>query len=206
MTADEIEEDRSLEDILSELNKQALKHKQARDTYNSNASILADKRDALRAKSRALSSEANLCKKRRDEASLTGRELKAKRDEWNDRVSMMRASGGLGDITEAKTQATSFHNQAQKEFQKSDNFHLKMKELYEEADKLREEADTCHSQFLDLKKAADLEHEKYIAAIRRINEIKDDPYFDLRLLSEDRSSRPAPRCRASRRTRPRSSS
>ena len=48
-----------------------------------------------------------------------------------------------------------------------------MHQLYEEADRLRAEAQTCHQQYLDCKKAADIEHTRYIEAVRRIDKVKN---------------------------------
>ena len=96
-----IEEDaRTLDEMLSELNRKALKHKSARDNYHQQAAVLADKRNALQDKARKLVAEANLMKQRRDDYNLSAREAKEKREEWNDKVAMMRERGGLGDIGE----------------------------------------------------------------------------------------------------------
>jgi len=52
--------------------------------------------------------------------------------------------------------------------------HEKMHLLFDEADKLRQEAQVCHEQYLDCKKAADAEHERYIQVVKRINNVKDN--------------------------------
>ena len=49
-----------------------------------------------------------------------------------------------------------------------------MLQLRSDADKLREEAQTYHEKYLDCKKAADLEHEKYIQVIRRMEKVRDN--------------------------------
>ncbi len=175
MISEQIEEDaRRLDEITAELNREAQNHKKERDAYHESARVLADKRDALQRKARSLSSEAAVYKERRDDAILTAKECRAKRDEWNDRVARMRASGGLGDIGEAKTQANQWHQKAEKASNSSDAAHEKMHQLYSEADRLREEAQRCHQQYLDCKKAADLEHAKYIEAVRKIERIRDN--------------------------------
>ncbi len=175
MIAEQIEEDaRRLDDILAELNKEISNHKKARDDFHDKASILADKRDLLQKRAKKLSAEAAIHKQYRDEANLTAKECRRMRDEWNDRVARMRASGGLGDIGEGKSQANSWHQKALKASEESDKSHEKMHQLYEEADKLRAEAQICHEQFLDCKKAADIEHTRYIEAVRRIERIRDN--------------------------------
>lgn len=95
MISEQIEEDaRRLDDILADLNKEVLNRRKARDEFHEKAAVLADKRDKLQKKARTLSAEAAVYKERRDDANITARECRAKRDEWNDRVARMRASGG----------------------------------------------------------------------------------------------------------------
>ena len=49
MISEMIEEDaRRLDDIVADLNKEAIRHRNARDDYNRQAQVLADKRDKLR--------------------------------------------------------------------------------------------------------------------------------------------------------------
>ena len=166
MISEQIDEDaRRLDDILADLNKEILNRRKARDEFHEKAALLADKRDKLQKKARTLSAEAAVY--------ITARECRAKRDEWNDRVARMRASGGLGDIGEAKMQANQWHQKAEKASRTSDTAHEKMHQLYEEADRLRAEAQICHQQYLDCKKAADIEHTKYIEAVRRIDTVKN---------------------------------
>ncbi len=175
MIAEQIEEDaRRLDEILSELNKEAANHKRARDDFHEKAAVLADKRDALQKRAKKFSSEAAVQKQYRDEANLSANEYRRKRDEWNDRVARMRASGGLGDIGEGKSQANSWHQKAVKASEQSNLAHEKMHQLYQEADKLRAEAQICHEQFVDCKKAADVEHNRYIETIRKIEKIRDN--------------------------------
>ena len=174
MISEQIEEDaRRLDDILADLNKEVLNRRKARDEFHEKAAVLADKRDKLQKKARTLSAEAAVYKERRDDANITARECGAQRDEWTDRVARMRASGGLGDIGEAKMQANQWHQKAEKASRTSDTAHEKMHQLYEEADRLRAEAQVCHQQYLDCKKAADIEHTKYIEAVRRIDTVKN---------------------------------
>ncbi len=174
MISEQIEEDaRRLDDILADLNKEVLNRRKARDEFHEKAAVLADKRDKLQKKARTLSAEAAVYKERRDDANITARECRAKRDEWNDRVARMRASGGLGDIGEAKMQANQWHQKGEKGSRTSDTAREKMDQLYEEADRLRAEAQVCHQQYLDCKKAADIEHTKYIEAVRRIDTVKN---------------------------------
>ena len=177
MISEQIEEDaRRLDDILADLNKEILNRRKARDEFHEKAALLADKRDKLQKKARTLSAEAAVYKERRDDANITARECRAKRDEWNDRVARMRASGGLGDIGEAKMQANQWHQKAEKASRTSDTAHEKMHQLYEEAVIARTanpQAQICHQQYLDCKKAADIEHTKYIEAVRRIDTVKN---------------------------------
>ena len=70
-------------------------------------------------------------------------------------------------------QANQWHQKAEKASRTSDTAHEKMHQLYEEADRLRAEAQVCHQQYLDCKKAADIEHTKYIEAVRRIDTVKN---------------------------------
>jgi len=173
--SDSIEQDmRSLDEILRELNKEAANHKNERDKYHQQADVLAEKRDKLQEKARRLSSEARALKAQRDDYNLTASEARQKRDEWNDKVQMMRARGGLGDINGAKQMADTYHQQMVKASSSGQVAHEKMHALYEEADKLRAEAQVCHEQYLDCKKAADSEHEKYIQVVKRINAVKDN--------------------------------
>lgn len=175
MISDQIDDDAErLESILADLNREALGHKQMRDEYHDKATVLVDKRSKLMAKARSLSAEANVYKERRDEANLTARECRGKRDQWNERVQRMKASGGLGDIGEARAQAESWHQKAVKASESSDTAHEKMHQLYEEADRLREEAKTCQEQISDLRRAADIEHTKYIETIRKIDRVKNE--------------------------------
>ncbi len=173
--SDSIEEDlRTLDDILKELNKEALKHKEARDKLHAQADILADKRNKLQEKARRLSSEAGALKHQRDDYNLTAQEAKASRDEWNEKAKTMRERGGLGDISGARQQAETYHQKMVKANTSGQMVHEKMHQLYDEADKLRQEAQVCHEQFLDCKAAADEEHEQYIQVIKRINKVKDN--------------------------------
>ena len=173
--SDSIEQDlRSLDEILKELNKEAAGHKAERDRYHQQADILAEKRDKLQEKARRLSSEGRALKAQRDDYNLTASEARQKRDEWNDKAQMMRARGGLGDINGAKQMADTFHQKMVKANTSGQLAHEKMHQLFEDADKLRAEAQVCHEQFLDCKKAADAEHEKYIQVVKRINHVKDN--------------------------------
>ncbi len=175
MISDDIEADaRTLEEMVAELNKEANKHKASRDKYHQQASVLADKRNALQDKARRLSAQANVVKQQRDDYNLSAKEAKEKREEWNDKVAMMRERGGLGDIGEAKAQSQSYHQKVVKFSADGQLAHEKMKQLWDEADRLRAEAQTCHEQFLTCKKAADSEHEKYIAVIRKIEKVRDN--------------------------------
>ena len=175
MISEMIEADaRTLDEMVAELNREAAKHRSERDMYNQKAQVLADKRNALQDKARKLVAEANLVKQRRDDFNLSAREAKEKREEWNDKVAMMRERGGLGDIGEAKAQSQNDHQKVVKYSNSGQLAHEKMLRLREEADALREEAQVCHGQFLDCKKAADLEHDRYIQAIRRIERLRDE--------------------------------
>ena len=173
--SDSIEQDmRSLDDILRELNKEAAKHKAERDRYHQQADVLAEKRDKLQEKARRLSSEARELKAQRDDYNLTASEMRQKRDEWNDKARTMRERGGLGDINGAKQMADSYHQKMMKANSGGQVIHEKMHQLFEDADKLRAEAQVCHEQYLDCKKAADAEHEKYIQVVKRINSVRDN--------------------------------
>ena len=44
----------------------------------------------------------------------------------------------------------------------------------EEADKLRAEAQVCHEQCQTCRRAANSEHEKYIAAVRKAERVRDN--------------------------------
>ena len=115
MIAEQIEEDaRRLDEIIAGYNREANRAKQSRDEFHRRASELADRRDKLQKKAKSLSAEAAVYKARRDDANLTAKECRARRDEWNDRGARMRASGGLGDIGECKSQANSWHQKAVK--------------------------------------------------------------------------------------------
>ena len=163
MISEMIEEDaRRLDDIVSELNREALKHRNARDDYN------------RQAQARKLSSQAAVYKQQRDECNICARENKQKRDEWNDRAARMRAAGGLGDIGEAKSQAQNYHQKVVKYSQDGQALHDKMHSLMEQADRLRQEAQTCHEQCQTCRRAANSEHEKYIAAVRKIERVRDN--------------------------------
>ena len=173
--SDSIEQDlRSLDEILKELNKEAANHKAERDRFHQQADILAEKRDKLQAKVRKLSDEARALKAQRDDYNLTASEMRQKRDEWNDKAKTMRERGGLGDINGAKQMADTYHQKMVKANTSGQLVHEKMHQLFDEADKLRQEAQVCHEQYLDCKKAADLEHEKYIQVVKRINNVKDN--------------------------------
>ena len=118
--------------------------------------------------------EAAVYKARRDDANLTAKECRARRDEWNDRGARMRASGGLGDIGECKSQANSWHQKAVKASEDANTAHEKMHQLYDEADRLRAEAQKCHEQYLDCKRGADAEHTRYIQAVRSIERVREN--------------------------------
>ncbi len=133
-----------------------------------------DKRDKLQAQARKLSAQAAVFKQQRDECNMCAREAKQKRDEWNDRAARMRAAGGLGDIGEARSQASNWHQKVVKNSQDGQAAHDKMHSLMDEADKLRAQAQECHEQIAILRKAADAEHEKYIAAVRKIEKVRDE--------------------------------
>jgi len=173
--SDSIEQDmRTLDEILRELNKEASKHKEERDRFHQQADVLAEKRDKLQDKAKRLSSEARALKAQRDDYNLTASEARQKRDEWNDKAKMMRQRGGLGDINGAKQMADTYHQKMVKANTSGQAIHEKMHILFEEADKLRDDAQVCHEQYLDCKRAADAEHEKYIQAVKRINSVKDN--------------------------------
>ena len=156
MIAEQIEEDaRRLDEIIAEYNREANRAKQSRDEFHRRASELADRRDKLQKKAKSLSAEAAVYKARRDDANLTAKECRARRDEWNDRGARMRASGGLGDIGECKSQANSWHQKAVKASEDANTAHEKMHQLYDEADRLRAEAQKCHEQYLDCKRGAE---------------------------------------------------
>ena len=173
--SDDIEsEARTLDDMVSELNREAMKYRENRDRFHQQASVLADKRNHLQDKARKLVSEANLVKQRRDDFNLSAREAKEKREEWNDKVMIMKQRGGLGDRGEAKAQAQNYHQKVVKYSASGQAAHEKMMQLREEADRLREEAQVCHDQYLTCKRAADAEHEKYIRTIRKIDRVRNE--------------------------------
>jgi uncharacterized coiled-coil DUF342 family protein len=173
--SDSIEQDlRSLDEILKELNKEAASYKSERDKFHQQADVLAEKRDKLQEKAKRLSAEARALKVQRDEYNLSASEARQKRDEWNDKAKMMKARGGLGDINGAKQMADTYHQKMVKYNTGGQSVHEKMHLLFEEADKLRAEAQVYHEQFLDCKKAADAQHEKYIQTVKRINSVKDN--------------------------------
>lgn len=173
--SDDIEsEARTLDDMVSELNREAMKYRENRDRFHQQASVLADKRNHLQDKARKLVSEANLVKQRRDDFNLSAREAKEKREEWNDKVMIMKQRGGLGDMGEAKAQAQNYHQKVVKYSASGQAAHEKMMQLREEADRLREEAQICHDQYLTCKRAADAEHEKYIRTIRKIDRVRNE--------------------------------
>ena len=173
--SDSIEQDlRSLDEILKELNKEAAKHKTERDRYHQQADVLAEKRDKLQERAKRLSSEARALKAQRDDYNLTASEMRQKRDEWNDKARTMRERGGLGDINGAKQMADTYHQKMVKANNGGQLIHEKMHQLFDDADKLRQEAQVCHEQYLDCKRAADAEHEKFIQVVKRINSVKDN--------------------------------
>ena len=86
----------------------------------------------------------------------------------------MRAAGGLGDIGEAKSQAQSYHQKVVKYSQDGQALHEKMHTLMDQAEKLRQEAQVCHEQCQTCRRAANSEHEKYIAAVRKIERVRDN--------------------------------
>jgi len=173
----EYDDYRSMEDLLEEAEKEALKHKTARDKYSRQASVLIEKRNQLQDKARKLSAEAKLMRERRDDYNISANEARGKRDEWNDRAQTMKQRGGLGDIGEARSQSQNYHQKAVKFSNSGQLAHEKMKQLLEEADALRQQAQTYHEQAMDLRKAADSEHELYLKAKRRAQSIRESPDF-----------------------------
>ena len=49
-----------------------------------------------------------------------------------------------------------------------------MHTLMDQAEKLRQEAQVCHEQCQTCRRAANSEHEKYIAAVRKIERVRDN--------------------------------
>lgn len=174
---DEYEGERTLDDLAGEAEKDAVKHKAARDKYSRQASVLIDKRNQLQEKARKLSSEAKYMRDRRDDYNHSAIEARGKRDEWNDRAASMKARGGLGDIGEARSQSNNYHQKAVKFSNSGQLAHEKMKQLTEEADALRQQAQTYHEQAMELRRAADAEHELYIKAKRRAQAIRESPDY-----------------------------
>lgn len=165
---------RTLDEIVAGYNREAARAKRARDEYRARADDLAARRDSLQRQARSAAAEAGIQRQHRDEHNLTAKECRAQRDEWRDREARMRASGGLGDVGEARSQAKTWQYRAQKASDSADAAHRRMKELYERADELRAEADKCHRECLDCRKAADIEHENYIKAVRSIQRVRDE--------------------------------
>ena len=175
MISDLIEEDaRSLEEMTAELNKEASKHREARDKYHQQASVLAEKRNRLQQRARELSSQAQVYRKKRDECNAAARDAKAKREECNDRAAQIRARGGVGDIDGARSQAQEHHAAVVKMSADGQANHEKMCQLMDEAAKLRDEAQVCHEQHLTCKAAADSEHRKFEEILQRIKDMRDN--------------------------------
>lgn len=168
---------RSMDELVSDAENEALKHKAARDKYSRQASVLIEKRNQLQDKARKLSSEARYLRERRDDYNLSANEARGKRDEWNDKAASMKARGGLGDIGEARSQSQNYHQKAVKYSDSGRLAHERMKSLLEEADALRQQAQVYHEQAMDLRKAADAEHEAYLKAKRRSQAIRESPDF-----------------------------
>ncbi len=89
----------------------------------------------------------------------------------------MRAAGGWATIGETKSQAQNWHQKVLKYFKDGQAAHDRMYSLMEEAGKLRDRAQECHNQFLVCRRVVDSEHEKHIAAIRRMKRVKDKPPY-----------------------------
>jgi hypothetical protein len=171
----EYDGERTMEDLAGDAEREAVKHKAARDKYSRQAQVLIDKRNQLQDKAKRLSSEARYMRDRRDDYNLSASEARGKRDEWNDRANTMRARGGLGDIGEARSQSSNYHQKAVKFSNSGQLAHEKMKQLQEEANALREQAQVYHEQAMELRKAADAEHELYIKAKRKAQMIRESP-------------------------------
>ena len=171
----EYDAERTMEDLAGDAEREAVKHKAARDKYSRQAQVLIDKRNQLQDKARKLSSEARYMRDRRDDYNLSASEARGKRDEWNDRANTMKARGGLGDIGEARSQSSNYHQKAMKFSNSGQLAHEKMKQLQEEANTLREQAQVYHEQAMELRRAADAEHELYIKAKRRAQTIRESP-------------------------------
>lgn len=174
----EYDAERTMEDLAGDAEREAVKHKAARDKYSRQAQVLIDKRNQLQDMAKKLSSEARYMRDRRDDYNLSASEARGKRDEWNDRAATMRARGGLGDIGEARSQSSNYHQKAVKFSNSGQLAHEKMKQLQEEANSLREQAQVYHEQAMELRKAADAEHELYIKAKRRAQNIRESPQRD----------------------------
>jgi len=171
----EYDAERTMEDLAGDAEKEAVKHKAARDKYSRQAQVLIDKRNQLQEKAKKLSSEARYMRDRRDDYNLSASEARGKRDEWNDRAASMKARGGLGDIGEARSQSSNYHQKAVKFSNSGQLAHEKMKQLQEEANALREQAQVYHEQAMELRRAADAEHELYIKAKRKAQAIRESP-------------------------------
>ncbi|GEM_PF-2536213 len=171
----EYDAERTMEDLAGDAERDAVKHKAARDKYSRQAQVLIDKRNQLQDKAKKLSNEARYMRDRRDDYNLSASEARGKRDEWNDRANTMKARGGLGDIGEARSQSSNYHQKAVKFSNSGQLAHEKMKQLQEEASALREQAQVYHEQAMELRRAADAEHELYIKAKRKAQAIRESP-------------------------------
>lgn len=173
--SDQIEADsRTLDEMIAELNREALKHRNARDNYQQQARVLAEKRDSLHDKARKVVVELQLMRQRRDDFNNSAREAKEKREEWNDKFILMRERRNMEEADMAKDEANKYHQKVMKNSHNGQIAHEKMMQLSKEADTIRAEAESYHEKFLDCRKAADLEHVRYIETIQKIEELKDN--------------------------------
>ncbi len=175
LISDMIEEDmRSLGEMTAELNREASKHREARDKYRQQASVLAEKRNKLQQRARELSEQARAYREKRDECNAAAREAKQKREECNDRAAQIRARGGNGDIDGARAEAEEHHKRVVKMSATGQANHEKMCQLLDEASALRDQAQVCHEQFLACKAAADSEHARFVEVLKRIENLKNE--------------------------------
>ena len=171
MTIDE--EVKTLNELLKEKNAELNNHKKKRDNYQEQARTQQMKRDNYKELSRKHMSKINELKTERDYFNQLTREAKAQRESLTEKINEARANG-VRDLGAMKEERDAYHRSVVENHAKSQAIHEQIEKIKLEVDAARSLADQCHQLSLELREAADREHQEFVRCLNELRELQDE--------------------------------
>lgn len=171
MTIDE--ELKTLNELLKSKNAELNNHKKKRDHYQEQARTQQMKRDSYKELSRKHMSRINELREERDAFNKLTREAKAEREALTEKINEARANG-VRDLGALKEERDAYHRSVTENHAKSQAIHEQIEKIRDEVDAARKLADECHQLSIELREAADREHQEFVRCLNEIRELQDE--------------------------------